>query len=242
MQAGPDEVVCGDLLALLDALLVGRRHAGDAQQGARLEGVVQLHQWVAPPEGSPQQRDGVGIVLGFVLLLGHPAREAGDHAQAQLQAQAALEEGRVLVGALIEHIVGCLDGAAVDGRRGEVGRRLPAKERGHARRLGARRVAGAVVRVAAGAVLALETLVGHERWGPAVAGDAGVGRGCRLLRRRVYALQARVESNAGSHARRLVLHLLAACRCPTRVREVSAGPRQGPAHQMASRGRAGAVS
>lgn len=202
VDAGLDELVRGHLLVLLLALLVGLC-VGDGQQGAGAQGVVQLHQRVAPPEGPPQQGhgvDGLAVVLALVLLLVQPALEAGDGAQAQLQGQTSLEERRVLVGALVEDVVAGLDGPAVDGRglRGEDGRRVAEQGRG-AGGIGAVGVAGAVVRVAA--VLALEALVGHEGWGPAGGSHARVRRrgGGRRLRG-VGALQAGVERDAGFHA------------------------------------------
>jgi hypothetical protein len=174
IDAALDELVRGHLLALLQALLV-RLRIRDAQQRPRLEGVVQLHQRVAPPKGPPEQRDGVGIVVRLVLLLGHPLLEAGDHAQAHLQRHASLEERGVLVGPLVEDIVARLDGAAIHGGRRVVGRRLAAKEGAGAGGLRALGVAGAAVGVAR--VLALVALVGHERWRPGVAGDAVASRG-----------------------------------------------------------------
>jgi hypothetical protein len=201
-HAALDELVCGHLLVLLQALLV-RLGIGDAQQDAGLEGIVELHQRVAPPKGPPQQRHGVGIVVGLVLLLGHPLLEAGNQAQAHLQTQTALEQRRVLVGTLVEDIVRGLDGAAIDGGRGVVGGWLAAEEGRGGSGLGALGVAGAAVRVAR--VLALVALVGHEGWRPGVAGDAGVGRGGggglggdRV--RGMSAHEARVESKAALHA------------------------------------------
>jgi len=206
-DAALDEAVGGHLLVLLQALLV-RLGVGDAQQGAGLEGVVQLHQRVAPPEGPPQQGHGIRIVVGLVLLLGHPLLEAGDQAQAHLQLQTALEQRGVLVGALVEDIVARLDGAAIDGgAAGEVGRRLAPKQRARRRGLGALGVAGAAVRVAR--VLALVALVGHEGGRPGGAGDAVVGSGGvgvgggglgDDLVRSVSAHQARVESQSSFHA------------------------------------------
>jgi hypothetical protein len=174
----------------------------DAQQHARLEGVVQLHQRVPPAEGPPQQRHRVGIVLGFVLLLGHPLLKAGDQAQAHLQLQTSLKQRGVLVGALVEHIVARLDRPAVHGRRGVRGQRLAAEQRRRGRGLRALRVAGAAVRVAR--VLALVALVGHEGWGPGaagVAGDAGVGGGLGGDGvGGVRSDETRVESKAALHA------------------------------------------
>jgi hypothetical protein len=168
VDAGLDELVGGHLLVLLLALLVGLC-IGDDQRVAGPQGVVQLHQRVAAAEGAPQQGDGVDglIFVGALLLLQQPALDARDTAQAQLQRQAALEQGGVLVGALVEDAVAGLDGPAVHGgrgQRGEGGRRLAEQRRGGGG-IGALGVARAVVRVAA--VLALEALVGHEGWLPA---------------------------------------------------------------------------
>jgi hypothetical protein len=173
-DAALDELVAGHLLVLLEALLV-LLGAGDAQQGAGPEGVVELHERVAPAEGAPEQGDGVGIVVGLVHLLSDPAVEARDEAQAHLQRQAALEERGVLVGPLVEDIVRGLDGSAIDGRVGigEAGRRV--EEGRVARGLGALRVARAAVRVAR--VGALEALVRHEGRRPG-RGHPGV---CSLL-------------------------------------------------------------
>ena len=173
-DAALDELVAGHLLVLLQALLV-LLGAGDSQEGAGLEGVVQLHQRVAPPEGAPQQRDGVGVVVGLALLLGDPAVEARDEAQAHLQRQAALEQRGVLVGPLVEDIVRGFDGSAIDGCRRcrEAGRGV--EQRRAARGLGALRVARAAVRVAR--VGALEALVRHEGRRPG-RGHPGV---CSLL-------------------------------------------------------------
>lgn len=174
-DAAPDELVGGHFLILLHALLVGLG-AGDAQQVAGLEGVVELHERVAPAEGPPQQSDGIGVVVGFVLLLGHPALEAGDGAQAHLQVQTSLEERGVLVGALVEDVVRGLDGAAIDGRRG-----LAEEGRGRGG-LSALGVAHAAVRVAR--VLALEALVGHEGGRPSGGRVRGNPRVCRGWRGR----------------------------------------------------------
>lgn len=140
------------------------------EQQAGPQGVVQLHKRIAPAEGAPQQGDGVGIVVGLVLLLGHPAVEARDGAQAHLLRQAALEQRGVLVGALVEDVVRGLDGAAiVDGRAGREGRL--GEERRRRRGLGALGVAQGAVRVAR--VLALEALVGHQAGSRGAGGHAG---------------------------------------------------------------------
>ena len=158
-DAALDELVAGHLLVLLEALLV-LLGAGDAQQRAGPQGVVQLHQRVAAAEGAPEQRDGVGIVVGLALLLGDPAVEARDEAQAHLQRQAALEQRGVLVGPLVEDIVGGFDGPAIDGRAGGGKGGRGVEEGAAAGGLGALRVARAAVRVAR--VGALEALVRHE--------------------------------------------------------------------------------
>jgi hypothetical protein len=121
-HAALDELVAGHLLVLLQRLLV-RLAIRDAEQRAGPQGVVQLHQRIAPPEGPPQQRHRVGIVVGLVLLLGHPAVEAGDEAQPHLQRQASLEEGGVLVCPLVEHVVRRLHRAAIHRRRRQAGER-----------------------------------------------------------------------------------------------------------------------
>lgn len=196
-DAALDELVCGHLLISLQTLLV-RLCIGDAQQGAGPQGVVQLHQWVAAAEGPPQQSDGVGVVVGLVLLLGHEAVEAVDGAQAHLQRQTSLEERRVFVGALVEDVVGGLDGPTVDGGGGRKDRRGVAEEGGGGGGVGGVGVAGRVVRV--GRVLALEALVGHEGGRPAGRGNARVRAvGRRRGNRGGGAHQSRVKREAAFH-------------------------------------------
>lgn len=171
-DTGCHELVRGHLLILLQALLVVLG-AGYGEDIGGLQGVVQLHERIAASKRPPQQRHGVGIIVGLVLLLGHPAVEALDGAQAQLQGQTSLEERGVLVGALVEHIVRGFDGAAVDGGAGGKGRRSAvAKEGGGGGGLGALGIACAAVRVAR--VLALVALVGHEGGRSAAGGYSGV--------------------------------------------------------------------
>jgi hypothetical protein len=51
-HAALDELVAGHLLILLQRLLI-RLGTWDAEQRAGPQGIVQLHQRVAPPEGPP---------------------------------------------------------------------------------------------------------------------------------------------------------------------------------------------
>lgn len=160
-DAALDKLVAGHFLVLLEALFI-LLGVWDGEQGAGLEGVVELHEGVTTAKGPPEQGDGISIVVGLVLLLGHPAVEAGDAAQAHLQRQASLEQRSVLVGALVENVFRGFDGTAVDGRRrgrGGEGRGGPKEGRGGGG-LGALGVARTAVRV--GRVGALEALVRHE--------------------------------------------------------------------------------
>lgn len=192
VDACVQELVGGHLLELLGIVLAhllgvdGKTHGG-------IEGIVNVQKRKAATEGPPEQGDGVSILVGLVLFLIHPAVEAGNGAQAQLQLQTAVEERAFLVGALVEHIVGGLDGSAVDrgALGGEGGRRCEESRGGGG--LGALGVALAVVRVAA-----LEALVGHEG-GPCGRGHALVGGGGRGLRG-VCAGKSRVKGDLHSSA------------------------------------------
>lgn len=201
-DAGLQKLVGCHFLVLLGGAL--RHLCGiDGQAHLGSQGVVDVHEGETAAEGAPQQGDGVGIVVGFVLLLGDPALEPGDGAQAQLQLQAAVEERALLVGALVQDIVGSLDRPAVDGGAGEGGRR--GEEGRGAGGGGALGVAVGAVRVAR--VLALVALVGHGG-GPVARGDAGVGGmvGGRVGRLgRVCAGKTRVKSHLHASAHPFVV-------------------------------------
>ena len=177
IQISDDEALFRGKLELVDARLqesvrshllkflrvaLGHFRVLDVESHLGPQGIVDVHERVAPPQGPPDQRDGIIVASGLVLLFDHPTLEARNGAQAQLQLQTSLEERGVLVGTLVEN-VGRLLGCAVDGRGRREAGRGPAKERRGARGLGALGVARAVVRVAGVlALVALVALVGHE--------------------------------------------------------------------------------
>lgn len=145
VDACRQEFVGRGLLALLFRHLV----LVDLEAHVGIEGIVDGHQGITLAECPPQQCDRVGVLVGRLLLLAQDFGEAGHGAQATRQCQANHEQRGLFVAALVDDIVGGLDGPAVGGRSrgGQGGRGEQGRGRGALGRVGRPRGIGREARM-----------------------------------------------------------------------------------------------